>query len=97
MNDTPKKTAGTPRKPRTPKTPATGGSRGKKRAAEDDDDSSPEGYVPAPIARNKTPRSTSKRVKYEDKDDTEHVESTDEDVKDADTKAEAEDGEFGII
>lgn len=58
----------TPRKPRTPKTPKTPASaRGKKRAAhndgEDDDD---DNNTVSSVIRNKTPRASAKKVKYEE-------------------------------
>lgn len=50
--------------PRAPKTPA---SKGKKRRAADNDDTSPESggaFNPEPIATKKTPRTSAKKMKY---------------------------------
>lgn len=83
----------TPHKSRTPKTPKTGGN--KKRAAADDD-TSPDGPVPNPIAQTKASRSVSKKVKYEETKGVEDGESDDEsDAQEVKAKVE-EDGDFGV-
>lgn len=91
----------TPRKPRAPKKPKTpgteGSGRGKKRVAADggDDDTSPEGHpVRDPIAQNKTPHSTTKKVKTEHHN--EHSEDADSSEK-AQVKGDAvDDDDYAI-
>lgn len=79
----------------TPKTPASSkGKQGKrKRSAPDDDDTSPESggvFNANPIAEEKTPRASAKKMKYskesgeEDDDDEEHIVVKGENVDDED-------------
>ncbi|KAF3765959.1 hypothetical protein M406DRAFT_351250 [Cryphonectria parasitica EP155] len=94
--NTPKKPPRTPGKQRPPKTPGSS-ARGKKRAAEDDKDDSPEGgYIKDPIARNKTPRSSVKKAKYANASDAEEDEEEQAELDDVQAKVEALDDDFGV-
>ncbi|KAK2607806.1 hypothetical protein N8I77_006456 [Diaporthe amygdali] len=87
---TPSKATGSSRPPKTPAS-TKGKIKGRKRlAADDDEDTSPEGgaFNPTPIAKEKTPRAGVKKMKY-----SEPEEGEDDEEEDVVVKGETKDDE----